>query len=217
VLSALKDPNIVYLIMLFGLWLSVTAAYVPGTGVLELVAMGSLILAVLFLAVMPTNWIAALLIILGVMGFLVMPFLKRRLAPLAIGGLVLQTIGGLFLFRDQAVSPLLIAFTIVGSLAYYRFILTPILNTQPKKSAVSEDDLLVGAYGRVVLPLNPSGTVYVRGETWRATSDHPLEAGESVIVVEREGLQLYVESVKLKRKADDGQSEMEDTEEEATR
>jgi membrane-bound serine protease (ClpP class) len=206
VLKALKDPNIVYLIMLFGLWLSVTAAYVPGTGVLEAVAMGALIVAVLFLTVMPTNWVAALLIILGVMGFLVMPFLKKRLAPLAIGGLILQAIGSVFLFRDQAVSPLLIVFTIGGSLAYYLFVLTPILKTQPQKAAVSEDDLLIGAYGRVVRPLEPNGTVYVRGETWQASSDRPLPAGEAVVIVEREGLQLFVEPAKLKRRAGDGQT-----------
>ncbi len=93
----LSDPNVVYLVLLFGLWVAVTAAYIPGTGALELLAAGTLIFALVILNSLPTNWWAVLALVLGVLSFLLVPFLSSRLAIFAQGGLVLQAIGGALL------------------------------------------------------------------------------------------------------------------------
>ena len=193
------DPNLVYLILIAGLWLSVVAVHMPGTGVAEVLAILGVGGALVALANSPTNWWALVLIVFGVLSFLVMPFLDRRLLLLAVGGLALQAAGSLTLFRGTAVSLPLIAITIAVSLFYYRFALVRIFSYRHLGPARVEDQSIVGEEGYVKSVLDPIGTVYVRGETWTARSDHTLDKGTQVAVVEQNGLTLYVEAVKQKR------------------
>lgn len=201
------DPNIVYLALIAGLWLGVTATYMPGTGLLEVLSAGIVITVVLALGNMPTNWGAVIILIVGVLSFIVMPFLKHQLTPLAVGGLLLQAGGSLFMFHGYQVSPVIIGLILVISLAYHRYVLIPLLEKTRLQPLVDDDANLIGARGRVVKPLSPIGTVNVRGELWTASSDRTLESGEEVIVVEREGLNVIVEGVKHKRAPLNGHEE----------
>jgi membrane-bound serine protease (ClpP class) len=197
------DPNLIYLILIVGLWLSVIAVHMPGTGVAEVLAVLGIGGSLVALANSPTNWGALVLIVIGVLSFLVMPFLDRRLLLLAIGGLALQAVGSLTLFRGTSVSPALIAMTIAASLIYYRFALVRIFNYRHISPARLEDQPIVGEEGYVKRALDPVGTVYVRGETWTARSDQALEAGTRIAVVEQSGLTLYVEALKQKRQPEE--------------
>ncbi|MBI1255906.1 MAG: hypothetical protein GC204_00400 [Chloroflexi bacterium] len=193
------DPNLVYLILIAGLWLSVVAIHMPGTGIAEVLAILGVGGALVALANLPTNWWALVLIVFGVLSFLVMPFLDRRLLLLAVGGLALQAAGSVKLFDGLTVSPPLIVLTIMFSLLYYRYALVRIFNYRHLGPARVEDQSIVGEEGYVKSTLDPLGTVYVRGETWTARSDHRLDTGTPVAVVEQNGLTLYVEAVKQKR------------------
>ncbi len=197
------DPNLVYLILILGLWMSVTAVYVPGTGAVELLAGIGVIASLVTLANMPTNWWSLILIVVGVLSFLVIPFLDRRFALLAVGGLVLQAAGSLTLFNGTSVSLPLITVTIVASLIYHRYALLPALAHNRSKPAMLEDEPIIGENGYVQSALNPVGTVYVRGESWTARSDQPLEKGTEIAVVDQEGLTLYVEALKHKRRQEE--------------
>lgn len=202
------DPNVVYLALVFGLWLGVTATYIPGTGIAELVGGVALIGSALLLMSLPTNWVAVLLIVVGVCSFIVVPFIKREYAPAAVAGLLLQGIGGWFLFHEgPGVSPVLIGVTLIAPLAYHQYVLLPMLDKMKTEPVVNEDRQLIGAYGRVTRSLNPTGTVNVRGETWTATSDEMLEPGTEVVVVDRDGLQIHVEKVKQKHSEPNGHKE----------
>ena len=201
------DPNIVYLALIFGLWLGVTAAYVPGTGLLELLSAGVMVGAVIALGNMPTNWSAVIIMIVGTLGFIIIPFLKHQLIGLAIGGLVLQAAGSLFMFNGLYVSPMIIGLVIVLSLTYYRYILIPLLERNRLEPVIDENNGVIGERGRVVKALDPIGTVNVRGELWTASSDRPLKAGDDVVVVDREGLNIIVEGVKHKRAPLNGHEE----------
>ena len=205
----LIDPNMVYLALVIGLWLGVTATYMPGTGLLEIVAVAAIIGVIYILGDMPTNWGAVIVLVLGVLGFIVMPFLRQQFVPLAVAGLVLQAIGGLFMFDGMLVSPLIVALSVVLPLAYHRYALLPILEKARTQPLMDDDGSLVGARGRVVRALNPTGTVQVRGELWTASSDQALEAGDEVIVIERDGLNVYVEGIKRKRESVNGHEEQE--------
>lgn len=199
------DPNVVYMVLILGLWAAVTAAYVPGTGLLEMAALAITGAALFMLFNLPTNWLGLALIILGVGGFLLIPFLSARLARLAQAGLILQVIGSALLFHGLQVSWLLIAIVIGLSLAYHHLVLLPVLDKSRNQAVtVNGDEQLPGAYGRVVKASERVGsdhraTVNVRGEEWTAISDHALRAGEEIVVIERDGLQLYVEGVKHKQ------------------
>jgi membrane-bound serine protease (ClpP class) len=199
------EPNIAYLILVCGLWVAVTAAYIPGTGILELVALGALVVEIIILSTMPTNWFAALLLVVGVLSFLLIPLINQRQARVAQGGLILQAIGGFFLFSHTQVSWLLIALTIGISLLYHRLALMPLLAKSHHQAAVIDDNgQLLGMSGRTTKTFERvgrlyMGTVHVNGEQWSATSEKPLQTGDTIVVIERDGLQLSVEGVKHKR------------------
>lgn len=199
------DPNVVYLVLLFGLWVAVTAAYIPGTGAIEALAIVALVIALVILAGMPTNWGAVVLLVLGVLSFLLVPFLSARLAILAQGGLILQAIGGALLFNGLSVSWLIIAITIGIALLYHNFALLPLLRRVRQQKAVIDDNgQLIGMAGHVTSGFTPYGggfvgTVNVRSEQWTANSNKPLSAGDEIVVLERDGLQLLVEGLKHKQ------------------
>ncbi len=198
----LIDPNIVYVILVLGLWIGVTAVLIPGTGVAEGLAVAGLGVAGLMLLNMPTNWLAVLLLVVGVLGFIVMPFLDQRYGWLALAGLALQGAGGLLLFNEgMQVSPLVIVFTLAIPYAYHSYILMPMLHRMREKAThVDRDSAVVGSMGRVIKALNPVGTVQAAGELWTASTPNRahVEAGVEVVVLEREGLQLSVEPLKRK-------------------
>lgn len=56
-------------------------------------------------------------------------------------------------------------------------------------------DALIGQSGLVETPLDPSGTVRVRGEYWQATSSHPIPAGHRVSVERVQNLTLFVKEI----------------------
>lgn len=200
----LLDPNLVYLLLLAGLWLSVTATHMPGTGIVEGLAIVGVGAALVALVNMPTNGWALILLVVGVLGFLIMPLLNRRYTALAMGGLVLQAVGSLLLFDGTPVALPVIGITIVASLIYYRFVLLKILDYHKAGPAMLEDEPIIGLQGYVQRALDPVGTVYVRGESWTARSDQTLAPGTQVAVVDQEGLTLYVEAMKDKRHQEEG-------------
>lgn len=206
----LTDPTIIYLILVVSLWISVTAVYIPGTGLIEVLAVGALIGAVALLSTTAVNWVALILLVLGVVTFIILPFVDQRLLIIGLGGLVLQTIGGLWLFDLNGVSPVIIALTVGLSLLYFRFVLTPALKTNRSQPQMLDDQPLVGMRGYVQMPIDPVGTVYVNGESWSARlhedalaeedDEMPIiVSGTEILVINREGLTLFVEPLKQKR------------------
>ncbi|MCU0496174.1 MAG: hypothetical protein MUF87_02340 [Anaerolineae bacterium] len=193
------DPNFVYFALWIGLWMMVTTTHAPGTGVLEAMTFIALGITALLLLNMPTNWVAVLIFVGGVVGFIFLPFIKMQYLSLSLGGLVLQGIGGLFLFNGLQVSPIILGVTIVLSLIYHYFALRPGLLMIQSSQVQDRDSQLIGSPGRVVKALDPIGTVQANGELWTANSNKHLPSGTTIVVLERNGLQLYVEAVKEKR------------------
>lgn len=196
------DPNLVYLALLLGLWVGVTAAYVPGTGVAELFSALILGGTVLWLTTLPANWYAVVIMVLGVTTFLVAPFIAPKYGAFAEIGLVFQAAGGLLLFDGVTVSPLIIGVTVILGLAYNRLLLLPMLKAQRNQTESDYASQVLGVVGRVVKPLDPVGTVNVNSELWtaRAAEGESLDVGTPVIVRSQVGLELVVE----KAKRDDG-------------
>lgn len=197
---ATVDPNIIYLALVFSMWIGVTAAYMPGTIIIEVIAGIGLFGTLVVLAQLPTNWLAVLVLVVGVCGFIIMPFIKQQYAALAVVGLALQAAGGFFLFtNDFTVSPFIIVLTVIIPLAYHQWVLMPMM-VKAGEPALAREEQIIGMQGRVVKDLDPIGTVNVHSELWTATSDKKLKAGDVVVVVDRVGLQLIVEKVKQKNR-----------------
>ena len=194
------DPNLIYLMLVFGLWAGVTASYIPGTGVAELLTLGSLGAAAAYLWQYPqTNWIAVLALSVGVLSFITFPFLPPRWRDYTLFGLGLQALGSWFLFDGMALNPILLLAILGLQLFYHRVVLVPTLKrVQDMKGLSSRDDQLIGQHGRMTSALDPSsahpyGSVLVNSENWTASSDMELAEGDTVIVVGKQGLRLQVE------------------------
>lgn len=197
---ALTDPSIVFVIFVISLWITVTATHLPGTGALEFLAFAGIAVSAVILFQMPTNWLAVLVMMIGAAGYSIMPFIKHEYFVLAWGGIILQGVGGLFLFNGMIVSPFVIGIVMLLLAGYCQYVLLPALRVGLAPHATTtKDDELVGVVGRATTDIDPTGTVLVESEIWTATSDVVIKAGESVVVLERDGLQLIVESLKRKR------------------
>jgi membrane-bound ClpP family serine protease len=200
---ATVNADIVYLGLVFSLWFAVTAAYIPGTGIIEGVALVGFGASLVVLTQVSTSWLAVLLIVLGGSLFMIVPFVKQKYAPFALIGLGMQGIGGLLLFTsDLSVSPLVLALSLIIPATYHQLVLMPMLRNARERPIEERDSKLVGMLGRVTHTINPVGTVYVGSEHWSAMADD----GESVIekdvrvrVTGRESLRLLVEPIKNKR------------------
>ena len=191
------DPNVMYMALLAGLWISVTAAYIPGTGIAEVVGFTLLVGSFIALTTLSTQWLAVVALVIGVAAFLILPFIGKRYANFAEIGLIGQAIGAYFLFTDMRVSPIVIISTLIFAVIYNRAVLIPLMKNQHERSEFDEAQQVLGVRGRVVKDLDPVGTVYVNKELWRARSEHEdLLKDTPIIVVAQEGLELIVEKSK---------------------
>ena len=192
----LSDPNVIYLLLMAGLWISATGAYIPGTGVAEIGGAALIIGTLVLLSQAAANWIAVIALVIGASLFFLLPLLKAEWERFAIGGLAIQAVASFFLFADGAVSPLWIALGLVVAWAYHRTILRKVLMQQRTLSSTQKDAFLVGERGRVVAEIEDRGTVQVRGELWTARSRTRLESGAEIVVTQQDGLELHVEKAK---------------------
>lgn len=192
-----NDPNIVYLALVIGLWLVVTAIYLPGTIINEVLSFALVVWSVSALSQMPTNWLAVVLLVLGFASFIALPFAGLRWANMADVGLLFQLGGGFLLFSGGvSVSPAVIVGTVLVAWAYHRVLLLPILRRHAKNTAFDDNIAVIGVKGRVTETISPLGAVIVNGEIWTARADETLERGVEIIVTEKNGLELRVEKAK---------------------
>jgi membrane-bound ClpP family serine protease len=192
----LISPNLVYLLLMVGLWLGATGTYIPGTGIVEVAGAGLMILTLYLMTLLATNWLALIALVIGATVFFVLPLLKPEWIRFAQVGLVVQAVSSFFLFEDTMVSPVLVVLGVLVAWFYHQTILQAILKHHRELSSTQKDEFLVGAHGRVVAPIEDKGTVQVRGELWTARSPSRLERGTQIVVTEQQGLELHVEKAK---------------------
>jgi len=186
------DPNVIYLVLLGGLWLGATATYVPGTVLAELASLGLVGLAIAWILGTSVEWLALVALIVGVVFLLVTPLLLPHYSRYAIAGLGLQAVGAFYLFPDGSISHALIGATLLASLTYWHLVLAPIMRHQARMRDRDEANPLLGAEGRVTKAIDPVGTVLVNGESWTARSSRPIPVDSVVEVTEQLGLELRV-------------------------
>lgn len=191
-----QDPNVVYLLLMAGLWVSATGTYIPGTGVAEIAGAGLILGTVYLMSLLATNWVALIALVVGAALFFLLPLMKSDWAVFAKAGLALQALASFFLFSGAAVSPLLIALAVLLAWFYHRNILQSILKQQRELSSTQKDEFLVGERGRVMASIDERGTVQVNGELWTARSRSRLESGTEIVVTRQDGLELHVEKAK---------------------
>ncbi|MDK9701419.1 MAG: nodulation protein NfeD, partial [bacterium] len=111
------------------------------------------------------------------------------------GGIVALITGSLLLFDLPDDMPginwAVIAGVVVSTVLFFVFVVAAGVKALKNKVATGEEGM-VGTSGEVVVPCEPAGTVYVRGELWRALSETPLPKGTIIVVTKVDDTVLYV-------------------------
>jgi membrane-bound serine protease (ClpP class) len=189
--------NLLYLLLVAGLWLSALAIVSPGTGVLEALAFFALAGAGLGTLILPPNGWAVIVLVLGVV-FLVLS-LRMKWVEIWLGlSAVAFCLGSVFLFRLEeggpAVNPLLAIVVSLMTLGFFWLAIRKVLLAHQLGPTINPA-LVINQIGEVRTAIDPIGSVYVAGELWTARAEVPIENGAHVRVRERDGLILTVEPV----------------------
>ncbi len=205
---AIASPPIAYLLFGFGLALIVLEYYTAGVGISGVIGASAFLFGTYGLIVLPTNFWACLLLILGIFGFAidVQTGVPRVWTLIGIGAYLT---GSLFLYHSGIslswilllIGPGGMALTMIGAL--------PALVRSRFTTPTIGREWMIGEMGSVVEKLNPDGIVKInqalwRARTWRAS---PIQAGEKVKITGIQNLMLEVdqlqdESEKDKDRAD---------------
>jgi membrane-bound serine protease (ClpP class) len=188
-------PNLLYLVLVAGIWLAALAVLSPGTGLLELFTLISLAGAGLGTMVLPFNLWALIVLAVGVVFYVLSLRLEKFELWLVLSALTLS-VGSVFLFTTPepgpAVSPLLALVVSLFTLGYFWLAVRSSINAQRVRPSLDPSNVL-GEVGDVRTALDPTGSIYVAGELWTARAQRTIRLGEKVRVVDREGLLLIVE------------------------
>jgi membrane-bound serine protease (ClpP class) len=191
------NPNVAYLLLVGGAMLAILAVLNPGTGLLEVAALILLLLAGYEIYILPINYWALGLLLLGVIPFIFALQKSGNLIYLGISILAL-VVGSIFLFQGEglrpAVNPGLAIAVSTLSAGFLWFVGRKALEVQ---SIRPTHDLaaLVGQIGEAKTEIFTEGSVQIAGELWTARSQQPIPNGSKVRVTGREGFILEVEKV----------------------
>ena len=194
-LTVITNPNIAYILLIIGLYGLLLEGYSPGAIVPGVAGAISLLLALYALQILPVNLVGVVLILFGVI-LMVSETFVPSFGILGFGGVISIVLGGIFLVDPNVpgfgVDPAFIG-AIGATLGIVFLALTAFLIRARQRPAAAGKEELPDTKGRALSDFtNGHGTVFVRGERWRATSDHPIRKDEPVRVTGIEGLTLTV-------------------------
>jgi membrane-bound serine protease (ClpP class) len=198
VLEAPWLPNLFYLCLVVGLWVTALALVSPGTGVLELLALVLLGGAAVGMLTWPVNSLAFIPLILGAAGFILSLVRRQQGGLWLLASAILISLGSIFLFESAsggpAVQPVLAVLMSALTVALFWVGVRRGLEAQLAAPTVAAATV-VGQIGETRSPVDREGEVYVGGEMWSARADRPIAAGQRVRVRSLDGLVVEVEPV----------------------
>ena len=197
-LAIITNPTVAYLLMMVGIYGLLLEGYNPGALLPGTVGAISLLLALYAFQVLPVNFAGLLLIALGII-LIVSEALMPSFGVLGFGGIVALVVGSIILM-DMDTPGFEIAIEVIASVATVSGLIMLGLAYMAVKSlrspVVSGSEEILGASGVVIEPVDAeSGWVHMLGERWQARSDDYIPAGQTVRVVERDGLVVRVRPV----------------------
>ena len=198
VLEAPWLPNLFYLCLVVGLWLTALALVSPGTGVLEGLALLLLGGAAVGMLTWPVNSLAFIPLILGAAGF-VLSLVRRQQGGLwLLASAILISLGSIFLFESAAGGPAVqpVLAIVMSALTVLLFWVGVRRGLEAQLAAPTvAAATVVGQIGETRSPVDRDGEVYVGGEMWSARADRPIAVGQRVRVRSLDGLIVEVEPV----------------------
>jgi len=195
-LSYLADPNLVYILLLIGLYGLIYEFFSPGIGIGFVVGGISLILALMGLQVLPINLAGLGLILFGVL-LMVLDVFTPTHGILTTGGVISLLLGSFSLFEVENPAIGLSRWTVIGVVgtvtAFFVFVVSKGLLAQRRRPKPLTTMVgLTGVAKTDLVPGGKEGWVLVRGEYWRARAEEPVSQGDKVEVIRQDGKTLVV-------------------------
>jgi membrane-bound serine protease (ClpP class) len=192
---ALADPRIAFILFALGALCVYFEFQHPGAVVPGVVGTLSVVLALYGFHMLPINLTGVLLIAVAI-GLFVLEAKVAGYGILGIGGIVAAVVGSLILIDDpnpELRLPLKLVLAVVIPFGViFTFILRLAIRARRSKVTTGTSGM-IGLMGRAQTAIAPQGTIFVRGELWRARSQMSIAPGENVRVKGMDGLTLDVE------------------------
>lgn len=195
-LSAIAHPQIAYLLFSLGSLGLIVELWNPGAIVPGVAGGLCLLLAFFAFQVVPVNVAGLLLVVFG-LAMLILELKVPSFGALGVGGTIALFIGSVMVTRevpDIEVSYRLIVPVVIAIAGIFVWLGRLALASQRLTTAMGAD-ALVGGIGDALTDITPpqGGQVRMRGEIWRAVSDHAIPAGHRVRVDRVDGLTVHVQ------------------------
>lgn len=197
ILAVITDPSIALILMMIGIYGLFFEFSNPGLVFPGVLGGICLLLALYALQLLPVNYAGLALIALGI-AFMVGEAFMPSFGALGLGGVVAFVIGALILIDTELPGfgiPIALIATVAVLSALLIVGIAGIAMKTRKRVVVIGGSEMVGVTGEVVEATQEGGWVHVQGENWRALSKSPLQRGQKVRVLARNGLLLEVAPV----------------------
>ena len=197
-LAVLTNPNVAYILMLLGIYGLIFELYNPGALIPGIVGAISLVLALYAFHVLPVNYAGVVLILIGV-ALIVTELFLPSFGVIGIGGVVAFIMGSIILMDTdiegyRVSMPLVI---MVGVAAAALFTATVLLAVrQRRRPIVSGREEMIGARAEALESFSETGQVRAHGEIWSARASQPVVLGQSLRIMNIDGLILEVEPLR---------------------
>jgi membrane-bound serine protease (ClpP class) len=192
-LHIITNPTIAFILLTLGVNAILFELSSPGGYAAGIVGALCLLLAFYALGVLPVNYTGLIFIGLAFVLFVV-DIKAPTHGVLTAGGIVSLVAGALLLFNSPlyhvSISAVVAVALVTG--LFFAIAIAKVVQAR-SRPALTGRERLIGQIARTRTPLDPHGTVFVKGELWKATAvDGPLAQGEQAQVVGVEGLHLKV-------------------------
>ena len=197
ILSYIMDPNVAFILLAIGALALYAEFNHPGAVIPGTVGVVFILLAAFALNLLPVRF-AAIAMIIGAFALFAAEAKFASHGILTTGGIVLLTLGGLFLV-DGPIPEMRVHLTTALAVSIPLGIITAFLMSlglrARRNKVVTGEQGLIGEIGIAQPALTPAGKVFVHGELWDAVSAINVPAGERIVVRQVDGLTLRVDPV----------------------
>jgi membrane-bound serine protease (ClpP class) len=197
-LNILSNPNIAYLLLMFGFYGVLFELYNPGAILPGIIGVIGFILGFYSLNTLPLNYAGLALIIFGIILF-ILEIKITSYGMLSIGGIISLGLGSAMLIRPEmgfqfpGIATSVIVTTTLATAAFFIFVVGMGLRAQRAKPVTNREGFM-DETGVTVDVLDPRGNVMIHGELWQAESASGLiPADTKVRVTGRKHFTLFVE------------------------
>jgi membrane-bound serine protease (ClpP class) len=194
-LLVITDPSIALILLLIGVYGLFFEFMSPGFAVPGVLGGICLLLALYGLHMLPVNYAGLALILLGI-AFMVAEVFVGSFGVLGMGGVVSFVFGAVILIDTESPGfgiPLGLIFFIAAASAILLALIGGMALKARRRQVVSGDGALIGSTGQMLNDAETEGWALVGGENWRVRAKAPVQRGQKVRVLARDGLLLQVE------------------------